>query len=142
MNKTLGLQLVAYSLVLGGLSYLTHYLAPSITRLTFVAGLVGGALCLVWGFRAVRGNRGRALPVLTLLSICYVMLSQTVMTWGGGAESVPGQRAAALVITVLFVLSIGMLIRLAHAGVVLEGQPSGGIKEGGTQSKTAGKPAA
>jgi hypothetical protein len=142
MNKTLGLQLVAYGLVLGGLSYLAHHLAPSIARLALIAGLAGGALCLVWGVRTVTGSRGKALPVLTLVPICYVMLSQTVMTWGGGTESVPGQRAAAWVITVLFALSFGMLIRIAYAGVVFEGHPSSAIKEGGTQSKTAGRPAA
>jgi hypothetical protein len=142
MNKTIGFQLIVYGLLLGGLSYLTHHLAPSIARLTLIAGLAGSALCLVWGVRAVRGSRGKALPVLTLLPICYVMLSQTVMSWGGGSEELPGRRAAALFIPFLFALSIGMLIRVAYAGVVFEGQPSSAIKEDESRSLPAGKPAA
>ena len=130
MNKTLGFQLVGYSLLLASLSYLTHHLAPALARPTLIAGLAGGALCVVWGLRAVAGSRGKALPILTLIPINFVMLSQTVMTWGGGSQEVPGRRLAAVVITVLFVLSIGMLLRIAYAGVVFDGQPASPTKDG------------
>jgi len=82
MNKNIGLQLVVYSLLLAGLSYLVHHLAPTIARPTLITGLGGGALCVIWGLRAIAGSRGKALPVLTLIPINYVMLSQTVLTWG------------------------------------------------------------
>ena len=55
MNKSIGIQLIVYSLLLSGLSYLTHHLAPSIARPTLIAGFVGGALCFIWGVRAVLG---------------------------------------------------------------------------------------
>ena len=142
MNKTIGLQLVVYSLLLAGLSYLTHHLAPSIARHTLIAGLAGGVLCLVWGVRAVGGSRGKALPILTLIPISFVMLSQTVMTWGGGSQEVPGQRTAALVITALFALSIGMLIRIAYAGVVFDGQRPSATEDEGAKPQTTRKPAA
>lgn len=139
MNKSIGFQLVVYSLLLAGLGYLTHHLAPSVARPTLVAGLAGGALCLLWGVRAIAGSRGKALPLLTLIPICFVMLSQTVMNWGGGQE-VPGQRSALPVIAILLALSMGMLVRIAYAGVVLSGQPGSPAKDGGAKPPTSGKP--
>jgi hypothetical protein len=139
MNKSIGLQLVVYGLLLASLSYLVHHLAPTVARLTLVAGLAGGAFCLVWGLRAIAGSRGKALPILTLIPIVFVMLSQTVMTWGGGSQEVPGQRTAALVITVLFVLSMAMLMRIAYVGA-FNGQPANPTKDGGAKTPTIGKP--
>ena len=130
MNRTLGLQLVVYSLLLAGLSYLVHHLAPGLSRPALIAGLTGGALCFIWGLRAWLGKTGKALPLLTLVPVSFVMLSQTVMTWVGGGQPVPGQRTAAIVITALFALSIGMLMRIAYAGVTFEGQSARPMKVG------------
>ena len=130
MDKTIGLQLVIYSLLLAGLSYLTHHLAPTLSRPTLIAGLVGAVLCLIWGLRGVLGKGGKALPVLTLIPISFVMLSQTVITWTGGGQEVPGRRAAAIVITALLVLSLGMLMRIAYAGGVVETRAANPMKVG------------
>lgn len=142
MNKTIGFQLVVYSLLLAGLSYLTHHLAPALARPTLIAGLVGGALCLVWGLRALAGSRGKALPILTLIPVSFVMLSQTVITWGGGSQEVPGRQTAAAVITLLLVLSIGMLMRIAYAGVLFDVQPASPTTDGAAKPQATGKPAA
>lgn len=115
MNQSIGLQLIFYSLALLVLSWFAHHLAPSIARVTLIAGMVGGVVCMVWGVRALLGSGGRALPILTLIPMVFVMLSQTVLAWGGEAA---GQRAGAMVVTALFVLSLGMLMRIAYAGVV------------------------
>jgi hypothetical protein len=128
MDKTIGLHLVIYSLLLGGLSYLTHHLAPALSRPALIAGLSGAVLCFIWGLRGMLGRRGKALPILTLVPISFVMLSQTVMTWSGGAQEVPGRRATAIVITVLLALSVGMLMRIAYAGAALEGQSANPMK--------------
>ena len=130
MDKTIGLQLVIYSLLLAGLSYLTHHLAPTLSRPTLIAGLVGAVLCLIWGLRGVLGKGGKALPVLTLIPISFVMLSQTVITWTGGGQEVPGRRAAAIVISALLVLSLGMLMRIAYAGGVVETRAANSMKVG------------
>jgi hypothetical protein len=122
MNKSIGLQLVVYSLLLAGLSYLTYHLAPALARPTLIAGLTGGALCLVWGFRAVAGSRSKALTLLTLTPVSFVLLSQVVTAWMGGGEAVAGRRAAAAVVTLAFVMSIAILMRVAYAGVVMDGQ--------------------
>ena len=142
MNKTIGLQLVVYSLLLAGLSYLTHHLAPAMTRPTLITGLVGGVLCLVWGLRAVAGSRGKALPLLTIIPVSFVLLSQAATGWMGGGEAVPGRRAAAAVVTLVFVMSIAMLMRIAYAGMVFDGQAASPTKDGAAKPQTTGKPAA
>jgi hypothetical protein len=120
MNKAIGVQLIIYSLLLAGLAFMTHARTPELARPTMFAGLLGGGLCLVWGLRAVAGNRGKALPLLTLIPVGFVLLSQTVIAWTGGAAR--DARPAAMMITVLLALTIAMLMRIAYAGVVFEGQ--------------------
>jgi hypothetical protein len=142
MNKTIGLQLIVYSLLLAGLSYLVHHLAPALARPTLITGLAGGALCLVWGLWAVAGNRGKALPILTLIPVNFVLLSQVVTVWSGGGERIQGRGTAAAVITVLFALSIAMLMRIAYAGAVFDGRSASPTKDGGAKPQTTGKPAA
>jgi hypothetical protein len=142
MNKNIGFELIAYGVLLAGLSYLTHHLAPTIARPTLITGLVGGALCLAWGVRAVIGKRGKALPILTLVPISYVLISQAVVSWGGGTEEVPGQRMAALVITVLCVFSVGMLMMIAYTGVTFYGQAPGPTNPELAKPQTPGKPEA
>ena len=123
MNKTIGLQLAVYSLLLGGLSYLTYHLAPTLARPTLIAGLAGGAFCLLWSLRALAGRRGKALPILTLIPVNFILLSQTFFAWAGGPQEAAGRQSAAMVITLLFVLSMAMLMRVAYAGVVFDHQP-------------------
>jgi hypothetical protein len=136
MTKSLGIQLIVYSLLLAGLSYFLHQLAPSISRLALIAGLAGAGLSLIWGFRSVFGKRGKALSILTLIPVCFVMLSQTVLIWGGGNQEVPGQRTSALVITAMFALSVGMLMRIAYAGVVFDGPPGSRKEDRGASIQT------
>lgn len=130
MNKTLGFQLIVYALLLAGLSYLTHHLAPALSQSTLIAGLAGGVLCLIWGLRGWLGHGGKALPILTLVPVSFVMLSQTVLVWGGGNEEVPSRRTAAVIISVLFALSIAMLMRIAYAGASFEGRPAKTVNAG------------
>jgi hypothetical protein len=141
MNKTLGLQLVIYSLLLAGLSYLVHHLAPALARPTLIAGLAGGVFCLVWGLRALGGSRGKAWSIVTLIPVSFVLLSQAVIAWAGAGEAVPGRRMAAAVITLLLVASIAMLMRIAYAGVVFDGQVTPSTRDGEAPPKTTGKPA-
>jgi len=115
MNKVIGLQLVLYSLLLAGGSYLTHHLAPTSSAPTLLAGLAGGALCLAWGLWAMAGRRGKALPILTLMPVSFVLLSQAVHAWSGA-----GERAVAALVTLLLALSIAMLMRIAYAGVLFD----------------------
>lgn len=133
MNRTIGIQLVIYSALLAGLSYLAYHLVPALARPTLIAGLAGSVLCLVWGLRAVAGHGGKALPILTLVAVNFILLSQVVTACSGGGQGAQGRRATAVVITLLFLFSLGMLMRIAYAGVVFGAPPTGSMKEGGTQ---------
>jgi hypothetical protein len=139
MNKSLGIQLIVYSLLLVGLSYFVHHLSPTLARPTLITGLIGGAFCLAWGARAVAGSPGKALPILTLIPVSFVMLSQTVIVWTGGSEVVTGRQGAAVVITVLLALSLGMVMRIAYTGLETYGQPTNAAKETGANPGTTGK---
>jgi hypothetical protein len=142
MNKTIGLLLVVYSLLLAGLSYLVHHLAPEVARPTLITGLVGGALCLVWGLRALAGGGGKALPILTLIPVNYALLTQTFMGWSGGSGELQAGRTVAAVITLLLALSLGMLVRIAWSGMVFDVPPASQTKEGDGQSQPGVKRAA
>jgi hypothetical protein len=116
MKKNFGIPLVIYSLLLAGLGYLAYRLAPTFARTAFLAGLTGGLLCFIWGLRALTGNRCKALPLLTLIPVSFVLLSQTVIGWmGGGGEPTPGRPVALAMITLLLVLSLGLLAWIAYA---------------------------
>ncbi|HEY5909870.1 MAG TPA: hypothetical protein VJA21_04620 [Verrucomicrobiae bacterium] len=136
MNKTIGLLLVVYSLLLAGLSYLAYHLAPGPARSTLVTGLVGGALCLVWGVRALARSGGKALPLLTLIPVCLVLLPQTFESWS--RES----RTVGMVTTVLLVLSLGMLVRIAWSGVVFDVPAASPTENPGAEGQKTGKRAA
>jgi hypothetical protein len=141
MNKTIGLQLVIYGLLLAGLSYVVYYLAPVLARPTLITGLAGGTLCLAWGLLAIAGKKVKALSILTLTPVSFALLSQTVIGWTGGSQEVTGRRPAAAVITLLFVLSIGMLMRVAYTGAVFDGRQAGPAKDAVSKSQAAEKPA-
>ena len=136
MNKTLGLLLVGYSLLVAGLSYLVYHLAPGVARPTLITGLVGGGLCLVWGLRALAGSGGKALPLLTLIPVSFALLPQTVTSWSGAS------RTVAMVTTLLLVLSVGMLVRIAWSGMLFDVPAAGPGKDAGAKAQTAGKRAA
>jgi hypothetical protein len=123
MNKTIGLQLIAFSLLLAAGGWLIHHLSPTLGQTTLVTALAGGLLCLGWGLRAVLGRGGKAWPILTLIAVSFVLLSQSVMGWWGASEPPPGHRPASAGITLLFALSIAMLMRIAYAGVRFDAQP-------------------
>lgn len=138
MNKKIGLQLVVYSLLLAGLSYLIHNLAPGGALPALITGWVGGALCLVWGAGAMAGFRGKALPILTLIPVSYVLLPQTFMRWSGESREAPAGVVVALLTTLLLLLSLGMMARIAWAGVVFDVPGASPTQEGGAKAATAG----
>jgi hypothetical protein len=137
MNRSLGIQLVVYSLLLVGLGFSVQHLAPALARPTLLACLIGGALCLLWGLRAVAGSPGKALPILTLIPVCFVLLSQAVLNWSG-SEEITGRRAAAAVMTFLLLMSLGMLMRIAYTGLAACGPGTSPSNAGTAVSETAG----
>lgn len=139
MNKTIGLLLVVYSLLLAGCGYLVNHLAPAGTQPTLIAGLAGGVLCLVWGARALAGSGGKALPLLTLIPVSFTLLPQTFMGWSAGSGGVQAGRGAAALLTLLLVMSLGMLVRIAWSGIVFDVPPASPTQEGGVKGAATAK---
>ena len=117
MNKDLGFQLAVYGLLVVFLGYLAHYLSPATARITLITGLIGGILCLVWGIRAALGHCGKECALLTLIPMSFVMLSQAIICWAGQSQEISDKMTVAAVTTLILVLSVGMLIRIAYSGV-------------------------
>jgi hypothetical protein len=142
MSKTIGLQLVVYSILLAGLSYLAYRFAPTLARPTLITGLTGGALCLIWGLRGFTGSRNKSLPLLTLTLGNFFLFSQVVFCWLGGGEEVPGRRAAAALVTLIFVLSMSMMLRIVYFGAVFDGVVlADPTKDAGARPQTSRMPA-
>jgi hypothetical protein len=114
MSKRMASILIAYGVVLAGLGFVRHQIAPGFGNVTFIAGVAGGGLCLLWGIAALAGRKGRSWAVLTTVAMAFVMLSQTVPAWmvsaGEGSETL----TVRLLVTTLMLLTIGMLMYLLH----------------------------
>lgn len=121
MNRTLGLQLTVYSLLLSGLSVLAHSLSPELARATLIVGCVGGGLCLLWAVRAIRGHPGKAPALLTLAAVTFALLSQAVLAWAADPAEFQGRAGIAVLLTALTMLSFAMLMRIAYAGAFAVG---------------------
>lgn len=133
MNKAIGLQLLAFGAVCIGLSCLVFLLAKPLATPTLIMGLAGGTLCLVAGFRASRGITHKSLALLTLVPLTIVLVSQAVMTWGPGTPEIPDRGKAAATVCLLVILSYGMLMRVAYAGLSPIGKSIVPANEGGTR---------
>ena len=123
MNKNVGVQLLSFGFGLGILGCVVGLLAEPIARPTLVTGLVGGLLSILWGARALRGNPGKALPILSLIPVIFMLVGETVLAWAGAGPVVPRRATAATVITVMCLASFFMLIRIAYAGLALNPGP-------------------
>jgi len=137
MNRTLGLQLTVYSLLLPALSVLAHSLSPELARATLIVGCVGGGLCLLWAVRAIRGRPGKAPSLLTLVPVTFALLSQTVLAWAADPAEFQGRAGIAVLLTSLTILSFAMLMRIAYAGAFAPGQVTATASLGTPVSRVA-----
>jgi peptidoglycan/LPS O-acetylase OafA/YrhL len=148
MNRPLAFEFLVYGIALAGLGLLIHQQAPDLGLVALVTGIAGGALSVLWGVLALCGYRRRWWIVLTLGAVSFVLLSQAVTAWmrPAGAENHSPTRLAAVWITVLLVLSLGMLMNLLHGqGRTYDRDAEGAQKQAGIQpssSASATKPAA
>ncbi len=114
MSKKMAGILIAYGMLLAGLGFVLHQIAPVFGKITFIAGLAGGGLCLLWGIAALAGLKGRAWAVLTAIAVALVMLSQTVPAWMSSPVAGSGVFLVRLLVTVMMILTVGMLMYLLH----------------------------
>lgn len=102
--------LIAYGVVLAGLGLILQKIAPAVGRVAFFAGVAGGALSLVWGVAALAGLKGRVWATLSAIAMIVVLLTQAVSVWTTSATG----GTIRLVVTVMFLMTMGMLLYLFH----------------------------
>jgi hypothetical protein len=103
-----GVFLVAFSLV-------GQYLQPDFPRVTLVAGLIGGGLCVFWGVLAARRTRCRIGAMVTLALMACVMAVQAVQSWKNAGEGGSKVRIVALLMTLSVVFCAGTVWNLVRA---------------------------
>jgi hypothetical protein len=114
MSAEVALDLVLCGVLLAGLSLLAEYLQPSLQRATLVTGLVGGALCVMWGVLGRRGTRCRTTAMGTLVVVACVFVHQAVQSWEAAAAIGSKGRMVAALMVVLAGFCVGMLANLAR----------------------------
>jgi uncharacterized membrane protein (UPF0136 family) len=93
MSRTLSIDLLAYALILPGLSVLAQRMAPAFGMTSVITGIVGGALLASCAVLAIRGQPRQRWALLTLVVLAVVLLAQAVSAWlavrGGAVEAKP-----------------------------------------------------
>jgi len=113
MSKKMASIIMAYGSVLAALGFVVRSVAPELANIPFLIGLVGGGLCLLFGLVALLGHRRRVWTILTLVAIALTDLGQVVPAWMSLSEK-PGNFAGALLLTLMLLLTVGMLMYLLH----------------------------
>jgi len=113
MTRSIAFALIAYGVAIAALSVCIRVLAPDIAWPILIAGVAGGALCAFWGIFALSKTVGKAKPLLTLMPIAFVFLSQAVTAWLGD-EGTSKQTLPALLLTAGLGASMGMIMWIAY----------------------------
>lgn len=106
--------LMAYGVVLAGLGFVVKNVAPTFGQVTYLAGLAGGGLCVLWGLAAVAGVTGRAWAVLSVIAAAVVLLSQAVSAWLTSQSEGDGSLTIRLLVPGMLLMTMGMLLYLLH----------------------------
>ena len=106
--------LIAYGMGLVVLGLVVQQIAPGLEQITLIASLVGGGLCLLWGVAALVGLKGRAWATLSAIATAFVLLSQVIHVWSVAADHAAGSLAVRLLITLMLMLTVGIVMYLLH----------------------------
>lgn len=109
LNRKLALALIAYSLAAPLLGWLVQSWVPWMARATFLTGLMGGGLCLIWGVLAWLSKHVRGWAIFTLGVMAFIILSDTVTMWMERKFC-----KMSVVLTLLLGLTVLLLTALAH----------------------------
>jgi hypothetical protein len=110
MSKKMASILLAYGAALVVLGFLVQQNASAFAGITLIAGITGGGLSILWGIVALIGYKRRTWAILTMVPVTVVLLTQVVHAWLGGSISLTGR----LLLTVMFLMTMGMLLYLLH----------------------------
>ena len=105
--------LIGFGLGLAGLGLVVQKLAPAGERAAFLAGIGGGGLSLLWGVAALAGWKGRRWAILSMTATVLVLLTRAVHGWTT-ATGVEAELALRVIVTLMFGLTMGMLLYLFH----------------------------
>ena len=106
--------LIAYGVVLVGLSLVLQQIAPTPGRVAFIVGVAGGGLSLLCGVAALAGLKGRVWATLTAVAVTIVLLTQTVQVGVAFLSGGAGSLTMGLLVTTMLLLTVGMLLYLLH----------------------------
>jgi lipid-A-disaccharide synthase-like uncharacterized protein len=112
-SKMAGL-LVAHGVALIVLTFVFKRLTPDLNQTLWLAGLVGGGLCVLWGVLGFMGFRRRIGAVLTLIPLSLIILGGVVDGWMG--RSADDGIVGPVIATVMLLGSIVVLAYILHAG--------------------------
>lgn len=136
--------LIAYGVVLTGLGLILQNLAPTIGRVAFIAGVAGGGMSLVWGVAALAGFKGRTWAMFSVAAAAIALLSQTIHLWMPSSDDVASNLAVRALVTVMFLMTIGIVMYLLHGerppefyqpGKDARSNPSAGQSEGQSRNR-------
>lgn len=113
MSKKMAGIVMAYGIVLAALSLAVRSVAPELAKVTFITGIAGGGLCLLWGLVALAGHKRRVWTILTLVAVFIVMLTQTIQGWVAVGDK-SGTYAGPLLLTLMLLLTLGMFLYVMH----------------------------
>ena len=105
---------MAYGVVLAGLGFVVKNVAPAFGQVTYIAGLAGGGLCVLWGLAALAGVTGRTWAALSVIAAAVVLLSQAVSAWLTSQSEVTGGLTIRLLVSGMLLITMGMLLYLLH----------------------------
>ena len=114
MSKKMGSIVLSYGVLVAVLAFVLQQVSPNLARVTFIAGLVAGGLSMIWGIVGLAGHKRRTWAMLTLVALAFVLLTQVIDGWSAAAKETTGQLAGALLLTLLMVLTVGMMMYLMH----------------------------
>jgi peptidoglycan/LPS O-acetylase OafA/YrhL len=120
MSTNISVSVVIYGIILVILSLVVRSMDPELARLGIITGIAGGAVCILLGILGWLGHRVRAWTILALIAVCYLLLSQVVISWGQPGGFREGLMLS-VVLTLMFLASVGLVAYLAHFGSQYEG---------------------
>jgi hypothetical protein len=134
MSRKMAVVIAGYGMVLAPLGVLIQQAAPAFAKVTFLTGIAGGGLCVLWGIIAFAGHRRRTWAVLTMIAVAFVLLNQVPQGWLGSAETHPASLTGRLVPTLMLVMTVGMLMYVLHGERTPEFYEPGSVRRGGASS--------
>jgi hypothetical protein len=114
MSKKMAAVLFGYGLILAATALTLQLLDPRASQAGVLAGLVGGALAIGWSVVSFLGKTGRTWATLSSVAVGLVVLAEVIHSWSIVAAGSAGNGGGSLLLTLMLVLTIGIIVYLVH----------------------------